>query len=363
MSGFFPVPTHFVSPSSLLEVQPSRARAIREIAAELGTVRTAAVTTHINADGDACGSVAAMVHLLKQMGVQAWAVNPTPWPTLFDFLLDEGVDDRSARGSAALRGADAIIALDVSDMKRLGTLAAAVRASSARRIAIDHHVPTDEPAGELLLADSSACATGELLFDFATELGLTITPAIALSLYCAVLTDTGGFRYSNTTPRAHVMAAQLLRRGVDPEATYRRIYASLSPGRLYLLRDALDTLGVDEEHGIAWVSLTNDLLERHAVSAEDLDGIVEHPRSIAGTRVALFFRDLGHGKVKVSFRSTGDVDVNRLAGQFGGGGHEKASGALITGVLADVLPRVVDATRAFVGPAPHARTVANGAGH
>ncbi len=133
----------------------------------------------------------------------------------------------------------------------------------------------------------------------------------------------------------------LLERGVDPESMYRRIYASMSPGRLHLLRDALGTLGVDETHGIAWVSVTNDALERYDVSAEDLDGIVEHPRSIAGTRLALFFRDLGYGKVKVSFRSTGDVDVNQLARQFGGGGHAKASGALVVGSLDEVMERVV----------------------
>jgi phosphoesterase RecJ-like protein len=173
---------------------------------------------------------------------------------------------------------------------------------------------------------------------------------VAEALYTAILTDTGGFRYSNTTPRAHVIAAQLIAIGVDPEHTYRRIYASLSPGRLQLLRDALDTLGVDAEFGLAWVSVSNEAMDRYGVSSDDLDGIVEHPRSVAGTRVALFFRDLGYGKVKVSFRSTGDVDVNALARQFGGGGHEKASGALITGNLDQVRDRVVTAARDFVGP-------------
>jgi phosphoesterase RecJ-like protein len=138
---------------------------------------------------------------------------------------------------------------------------------------------------------------------------------------------------------------------VDPEHTYRRIYASLSPGRLQLLRDALDTLGVDSKFGLAWVSVTNEAMDRYGVGSDDLDGIVEHPRSVAGTRVALFFRDLGYGKVKVSFRSTGDVDVNALARQFGGGGHEKASGALVTGNLDDVRERIVNAARDFMGPA------------
>jgi phosphoesterase RecJ-like protein len=181
---------------------------------------------------------------------------------------------------------------------------------------------------------------------------------VAEALYVAILTDTGGFRYSNTSPRAHAVAAELISRGVDPEFTYRRIYASMSPGRLQLLRDALDTLGVDPKFGLAWVSVTNEAMDRYGVGSDDLDGIVEHPRSVAGTRVALFFRDLGYGKVKVSFRSTGNVDVNELARQFGGGGHEKASGALVPGKLEEVRDRVVSAARVFMGPA-----AAEGNGH
>jgi phosphoesterase RecJ-like protein len=234
-------------------------------------------------------------------------------------------------------------------MSRLGHLAESARKLTVPRIVIDHHVPSDEPAGELLMDDPGASATGELLFDFAMSLDLEITPAIAEALYTAILTDTGGFRYSNTSPRCHAVAAVLLSRGVDPETMYRRIYGSLSPGRIYLLRDALHTIGHDAEHGISWICVTADALERYDVSPEDLDGIVEHPRSIAGTRLALFFRDLGYGKVKVSFRSTGSVDVNRFAREFGGGGHAKASGALIRGTLDQVRDSVVDAARNYVG--------------
>jgi phosphoesterase RecJ-like protein len=322
--------------------------AIQRIAAALREVRRAVLTTHINADGDACGSVAAMARLLPQLGIAATVVLPTPWPDLFRFLLGRGIEDRSREWERSLRETEAIIALDVSDVSRLGQLAVTVRDLEVPRIAIDHHVLTDEPAGDVLLADATACATGELVFDFALELGLEVTPAVAEAVYCAILTDTGGFRYSNTSPRAHAIAAVLLQRGVDPESTYRRIYASYSPQRLQLLREALATLGVDQEHGIAWISLSNEVLQRYEVSSEDLDGIVEHPRSIAGTRVALFFRDLGHGKVKVSLRSTGDVDVNRLARMFGGGGHEKAAGALIPGPLEQVREEVLAATRAYL---------------
>lgn len=336
-------------PADLLRIPEARQRAIERILPLLREARTVAITTHVNADGDACGSAAAVARLLAQQGIRAFVVNPTPWPALFGFLLGDDVEDRTSGGGDALRRIDALLVLDVSEMKRLGQLAPAVRALDVPRIVLDHHVPGDEPAGEVLLADVSACATGELVYDLAVSLGATITSDIANALYAAILTDTGGFRYSNTSPRAHVIAAQLMRAGVDPEDMFRRIYASVSMGRLHLLRDSLHLLGVDAEHGIAWISVTADALERYDVSPEDLDGIVEHPRSIAGTRLALFFRDLGYGKVKVSFRSTGDVDVNLLARQFGGGGHAKASGALVPGTLDDVRERVLEAARQHVG--------------
>jgi phosphoesterase RecJ-like protein len=338
-----------MSKSSFLEIPRARTDAIQRIAKALKDVSVVAVTTHINADGDAAGSVAAMARLLPQLGAKAIVVNPTPWPAVFGFLKTE-LDDRTSKGAEALRGAGALISLDVSDVKRLGSLSGAAKALPGPRIVIDHHVPTNEPAGDIVLADTGACATGELLYDFAVALELEIDQPIAEALYTAILTDTGGFRYSNTSPRAHAIAAQLIDCGVDPELTYRRIYASLSPGRLQLLRDALDTLGVDSKFGLAWVSVSNEAMDRYGVSSDDLDGIVEHPRSVAGTRVALFFRDLGYGKVKVSFRSTGDVDVNALARQFGGGGHEKASGALVAGNLDDVRDRIVKAARDFMGP-------------
>ena len=335
--------------SDFLTVAPARSAAAHRIAETLRGVKCVGITTHINADGDACGSVVAMARLLTQMGLRARIVNPTPWPSNFDFLLDASIDERTRDGPRALKDVDALIVLDVSDMGRLGQLADHVRKLKVHRIVIDHHVPSDEPAGELLMDDPTASATGELVYDFAQTLGLEITPPIAEALYAAILTDTGGFRYANTTPRCHAIAAALLSFGVDPESLYRRIYASVTTGRIFLLRDALHSIGHDAEHGISWISVTADALERYGVSPEDLDGIVEHPRSITGTRLALFFRDLGYGKVKVSFRSTGDVDVNRFARDFGGGGHAKASGALIPGSLDQVRDRVVDAAKIFVG--------------
>src|SRR5439155_21806672 len=189
---------------------PDRRRtAIQRLARELVPGRRAALSTHMNADGDGCGSEAALARLLAQRGLDVRIVNPTPWPAMFDFLLAEDVRDETPRGAAALRDIDLLIVLDISDVKRLGNLTPTVRALTMPKLVIDHHIASEDPASNVMLTDVTACATGELVYDLATALSLDITPAIAQALYVAIVTDTGGFRFSNTTPRAHAMAADL----------------------------------------------------------------------------------------------------------------------------------------------------------
>ncbi|HEV7388591.1 MAG TPA: bifunctional oligoribonuclease/PAP phosphatase NrnA [Gemmatimonadaceae bacterium] len=332
----------------LLSVPQQRRESIERLAQELRAGRSVAISTHINADGDGCGSETALARLLGQMGIRSKIVNPTPWPEMYKFLLGNDVRDESEKGAKALKDADVLVVLDISDVKRLGVLAEAVRRLTIPKLVIDHHLPSDEPPSKLMLADTAACATGELIYDFATCVGLEITPDIARALYIALLTDTGGFRFSNTTARCLSIAGQLIASGVEPEEMYGRLYASMPVGRLHLLRDALATLEVDPEYGISWISVAAGAAEQYGLRSEDLEGIAEHPRSIGGTRLAIFFRDLGHDKVKVSFRSTGDVDVNKFAKLFGGGGHARASGALIEGDLEIVRKKVVAAAREFL---------------
>ena len=332
----------------LLAVSEPRRAAIERLAAEFVPGRLVALSTHVNSDGDGCGSEVALARILIARGLRVRIVNPTPWPEMFRFLLDDDIDERSAEGARALKGIDLLVVLDISDVKRLGQLTDAVRALTVPKLVIDHHLASDEPPGKVMLSDTAACATGELVFDLAHVLDARMTEPVARALYAAILTDTGGFRFSNTSPRCHAIAGQLLAAGIEPEDMYRRVYASVPVGKLELLREALATLEVDPVYGLSWISVPAGAMERFGVRSEDLDGIVEHPRSIAGTRLALFFRDLGHGKVKVSFRSTGDVDVNALARGFGGGGHAKAAGALVAGSLDVVRDTVVEAARRYL---------------
>ena len=344
-SGDEPPP---VTDPAYLSLPPARRDQVLRLAEYFTSGRTVALSTHVNADGDGCGSESALAQLLAQRGMVARIVNPTPWPRLFAFVRGNEVEDATSRGAAALREVDLLIVVDINDVKRLGSLSDTVRGMACPKLVIDHHAASDDPVSELVYADTRACATGELVFDLARVLDLTITPSIARALYTAILTDTGGFRFSNTSPRAHAVAADLLAAGVDQEEVYRQVYASSPVGRVRLLAEVLQSLGVDESLGISWLSMRAGALEEYGVRQEDLDGITEHARSIGGTRLAMFFRDLGYGKVKVSFRSTGTVDANVFAKTYGGGGHARASGALIAGTMSTVRDRVLADARALL---------------
>jgi len=328
-----------------IQIPPARRAAIDALLPHLLEPRRVAISTHINSDGDGCGSEVALALLLAQRGIDVRIVNPTPWPAALQWLLTPEVRDESARGAAALRDVDRLIVLDISDVRRLGGLADAVRALAVPPLVIDHHQPGEEPPGTIHVTDTAACATGELIYDIAVVAGLEVTAPIAVALYTAMMTDTGGFRFSNTSARCLAVASQLVARGVQPEEMYRRIYASVSIGRIRLISEALRTIEVDSAIGLATIDIEAGQLAHHNVTPEDLDGVAEYPRSIDGTRLALLFRDLGHGKVKVSFRTVGAVDANQLARRFGGGGHAKAAGALVEGTLAEVKAKVTAVAR------------------
>jgi phosphoesterase RecJ-like protein len=310
-----------------------------------------ALTTHVNADGDGVGSEVALWHLLSARGLRPVIANPTPIPDRFHFLVPNGAD-RSDRAAKEVEGADIVMVLDISDIDRLGDLARVVQRSHAPTACIDHHVSRGSlPHGPRLVAPE-ASATAELVFDLAAAADWELGPDAARALYVGILTDTGAFRFSNTTPRVLRVAGALLERGVDAESIYEAVYASAPAGRVRLMAEVLQTLVVEPEVGLGWVTVPPGALARHGATADDLDGLVEFPRSIAGVRLALLFRQIANGRIKVSFRSLGTVDVAELADQFGGGGHRKAAGASLEGSLAEVQSRVLAAARQYLRGRP-----------
>ncbi len=310
-----------------------------------------AITTHVNADGDGSGSEVALWYLLQERGITASIVNPTPFPSRYRFLI-KGIEhaDRSKHAVKELKRADLIIVLDIADLGRLGHLGRIVGNTTVPVACIDHHLSDGTLPPGPRLVDAAACATGELVYDLARVAGWDIGVHVARAIYVALLTDTGGFRFSNTTSRTLRVASDLLDRGLSAEQVYHDVYASESEGKIRLLAEVLQTLMLEREHHLAWVTVPPGALERHGVEPDELEGVVEFARSVRGVNIAILFRELANGRIKVSFRSVGGVDVAALAEQFGGGGHRRAAGASLSGDLAEVQARVLAAARSVAGP-------------
>jgi phosphoesterase RecJ-like protein len=323
----------------------TRRAGLQRVLHELEPGRAVVLSTHLNADGDGAGSEAAAAHWLRRRGLAATIVNPTPFPDLFRFLLGDVAAWTPAdpEGERAMRDADVFLVLDTAEPSRLGAVLS--RTEGRKVMVIDHHPATSTAIGEPSVCDPAACATGELVYDLIRLAGDEPDHREAEGLYVAIATDTGSFRYANTDPRTHEIAAALLRTGVDPETMYARLYAQYTASGLELLRRALTRLEVDEELPLAWITLTEADLAQTGASKEDLEGIVEYARRIRGVRVAVLFRELYDGTTKVSLRSTGDSDVAAVARALGGGGHPKAAGAVVADGLGPATERVLGAIR------------------
>jgi bifunctional oligoribonuclease and PAP phosphatase NrnA len=330
------------------QVPANRVEPLQRLLEVLAPAQRVALITHVNADGDGAGSEAAVAHWLQALGKTVRITNPTIFPESFKYLIDSSVviDYTDARAAQFIREADVVFVLDTGEPKRTGRHMDDV---VKRPIAVLDHHPASIPGfrGEVFL-DTTACATGELVYDLLQVAGYTSDwpLAIAESIYTAITTDTGSFRFSNTTPRAHAIVGDMIARGVDPELMYRRLYGTVPMRRIDLLRSALDTLEADNELPLTWLSVTRDAMMKSGANSEDLEGLVEYARSIEGTELAILFRETNDGATKISFRSNGAVDVNALARQFGGGGHVKAAGALIGDPLETARARALDASRA-----------------
>lgn len=314
----------------LLEVPEARRRKLERIVRRALEARRVVLTTHVNSDGDGIGSEAAIAAWLESRRVDVTIINPSPVPSSLRFLLhrkDLAVSPDDPAAAEAIRAADLILVLDTSEPKRVAPLDQLF--DPAKTFVVDHHPPGASVVGQGGVQDATASATGELVYDMITLSGSDWPPESALAAYVAIVSDTGSFRFANTTPRAHAIAAELLAKGINPEDVFQRLYAIAPLRRLELLREALARLEYDSELGIAWMVLPQEVTEKLGSTSEDFDGLIDHARSLQGTRVAILFREIAADQTKVSLRSSGDADVNRIAREFGGGGHVKAAGATL----------------------------------
>lgn len=307
---------------------------IESIIGEIRANRSFLVTTHENPDGDAVGSSLALAGYLKKLGKDVTVHFCDPIPDLYTFLpLSDTVVQQLPD-----RDYDVCFVLDVGEFRRAGKQVTECR-RVGKFINIDHHLTCDR-FGAINYIDPAAAASGVLVYRIIRGAGDVVDYETALSLYTAIITDTGSFRYSNANPEAFAIAGELVATGINTWSIAEKLYESQPRERLELLALALSTLTISERGDYASITVTIDMYEKSGASAELTDGFVNYPRSIRGVEVSVFFREINPGLFKVGFRSKGKVDVSSLAAALGGGGHHNAAGCTMTGSLDEVRRKV-----------------------
>lgn len=281
------------------------------------------VLSHIRPDGDAIGSTLAVGEILRLMGKERVLANESSIPSKFDFLPG-ALSIRRREDCRDKAPFSCVIAVDVADRGRLGDCQELI-APEAQVINIDHH-PTNDHFGTLNIVVPDAAATCEILYDWVEQLEIPWNQALASCIYTGLLTDTGGFRFANTSPQVLRRAANLLDYGIEAPEIAERVLETVTLEQLSSLRKALDTLSLAHDGKLAWMWLRDS-----GTGDADVEGIVNYARKVAGVEVGILFRETGDHTVRVSFRSRKWVDVGKLAQSFGGGGHARAAGCTITG--------------------------------
>lgn len=312
-----------------------------DVVAAIRSHNSFVILEHEKPDGDAVGSGLAMVQALLALGKQAILVSSDPHPAVYDFLPGKPYYTRAAYLEPADFSPEAAVFLDCTDPERSG--AGLKFASGKYVINIDHHV-SNSLFGDARLVRPEASATGEIVFGVLKALDVEITPDIATCLYVAIVTDTGGFRYQNTSGECLRVAAALLEKGVSAWGVADQVFETRSVSSVILLGKALDTLKLYRGGKIAAVTVTRAMLKAAGAAPEETEGIIGYPRSLTGVEVALLFREDQDGRgFHVSMRSRTRVDVSAVAVSLGGGGHPRAAGVLLKGDLAEVTGKVLAA--------------------
>jgi len=295
--------------------------------------------SHVDPDGDAVGSALGLAWILRAAGKQARVVLPGGVPELYRFVA--GADDVGARAADADPAGAAIVALDATSPSRLGDLEGLLHEGVALAN-VDHHGDNSRFA-PLNLVEPSACATAFLVWEVAREAGLAVPPPAAENLYVGILTDTGRFTFANTDARALAAAADLVKSGAAPSDIATAVYGRRTPASVRLLGRALETLELHDGGAVACLHVTNEMLESTGGTLEDSEGFSVWARSLVGVKVGVFLRETVDGMIKISFRSNEGVEIDGVAGGFGGGGHPSAAGARIPGPLEAAKRAVLEA--------------------
>ncbi len=295
-----------------------------------------AIMSHIMPDGDNVGSSLALYGALKKAGKEVRFILDDEIPKVYKFLNNSDKVEKPGENEHF----DIVIALDCGDASRLGKSRLYLEENFV--INIDHHISNDE-FGNLNMVDSTASATGEIVYQIIKILGIPMDKDISECLYTAIVTDTGQFQYSSTTSITHQIAGELINNGVNVSLMFERIYQNSSKEKVMLMKTALDTLEFFHNDSISCITLTMKQMEEINAADVDSDGIINLARDIECVEAAIFLKELEQEKIKVGLRSKKVIDMAAVALRFGGGGHVRAAGCTLHGTIEEVKQKVLEA--------------------
>lgn len=320
---------------------PTRRGSLQQAVTALQGAASCVLFLHVNPDGDSVGSSLGLGLALERLGRRVAYAYADFFPSAFRFL--EG-HERFRPWHEIEGDFDLAVALDCSSPERVGDAEPLLRRCRGV-LNVDHH-PSNPGFGDYYWVEPDRSCVGEMVFELVEALGVPLEPAIAYAIYTAIVTDTGSFRYEQTTSLTLRYAAALLDAGVRPERVGLALFENRSPAALRLLRAALASLEFSEDERLAWMTVTQAVMAETGARPEDAEGLIGYARSVAPVELALLFYEEPDGRVRVSFRSKRAVDVSRLAAAFGGGGHVRAAGCTLPGPVEAVRERVLAAARA-----------------
>ncbi|MCX5702414.1 MAG: bifunctional oligoribonuclease/PAP phosphatase NrnA [Candidatus Omnitrophica bacterium] len=297
------------------------------------------ITTHINLEGDALGSEMAFYRLLKKMGKRATIINEDDVPYGYDFLPHLGRIKKFENDMKNIRF-DCFVALDCSFLKRCGKVSR-LNSKDKPILNIDHHI-SNENFGDINWVEPSCSSCAEMIYKLYKKLGLPLDKGIAIPLYVGMLTDTGSFRYPNTTSSTHKAVSELFKYNLNISDIHKNIYQNIPLKDVLLLNKILPMLRCACSGKVAWFQIKRDI-SRIKTSFDLTENILSFARVIKGVEVVALFKEKPdqRGYVRVNLRSQGAVDVNKVAAFFAGGGHKTASGATVKGNIDQVRKRVL----------------------
>ncbi|OGQ36808.1 MAG: hypothetical protein A3F16_04165 [Deltaproteobacteria bacterium RIFCSPHIGHO2_12_FULL_43_9] len=305
------------------------------------------VTTHVLPDGDGLGGEIALGGYLKQLGKTFRIINHDETPEKFNFLDSRGWIEVCSDLKSNISAPDVIILVDCGELSRVGSVADEIKKFKSKILVIDHHINKLRDIEEQFV-DTNASSIGEMLYRYFTHVETEITFEMAQALYVSILTDTGSFRHSRTTSLSHIIAARLIDLGVDPEATYQKIYATDSVAKIRLLGEVLSRLKVESGGRLVWSVITKPEREMYGATEDDPSSFIDIFMLIEPVEIAALIREDDSGMMKVSLRSKGDFDVFKVAEALGGGGHTYAAGASIRGGMEEVVKKVVERCKEII---------------